>query len=116
MHTHNRYTATFFRRARINRRRKRYSSILPLTLNSRRLTLILFADITFRAHPIHLHGYRFAIMTQGRILMNESLTEEIVDRETQSLINNDTDPPLKDNIAVPNHGYAVVRFLADNPG
>lgn len=25
-------------------------------------------------------------------------------------------PPLKDTIAVPNNGYVVVRFRADNPG
>lgn len=25
-------------------------------------------------------------------------------------------PPLKDSIAVPNNGYAVIRFRADNPG
>lgn len=25
-------------------------------------------------------------------------------------------PPLKDTIAVPNNGYVVLRFRADNPG
>ena len=25
-------------------------------------------------------------------------------------------PPIKDNIAVPSHGYAIIRFIADNPG
>lgn len=25
-------------------------------------------------------------------------------------------PPMKDTVAVPNNGYAVLRFRADNPG
>nr|CAH7760855.1 unnamed protein product [Callosobruchus chinensis] len=29
---------------------------------------------------------------------------------------NFNDPPAKDSIVVPNHGYAVLRFRADNPG
>lgn len=57
-------------------------------------------------------------MTQGRILINGPLTEEIIkDHEAKGQLRNDNpDPVQKDNLVVPNHGYAVVRFLADNPG
>ncbi|VEN58993.1 unnamed protein product [Callosobruchus maculatus] len=43
--------------------------------------------------------------------------ESIIRLDQQGrLKRNFNNPPTKDSIVVPNHGYAVLRFRADNPG
>ncbi|CAB0033411.1 unnamed protein product [Trichogramma brassicae] len=54
------------------------------------------------SHPFHLHGYSFKVVGIGR-------SRGLLHREFNL-------PPSKDTIAVPNNGYVVFRFRADNPG
>ncbi|WOG94608.1 hypothetical protein DCAR_0313904 [Daucus carota subsp. sativus] len=58
-------------------------------------------------HPIHLHGYHFYVVGQGFGNFNPS-------RDTASF--NLNDPPQRNTIDVPVGGWAVIRFVADNPG
>ncbi|CAN4101082.1 unnamed protein product [Withania somnifera] len=58
-------------------------------------------------HPIHLHGYHFWVVGQGFGNFNHQ-----TDTATFNLI----DPPLRNTIDVPVGGWAVIRFVADNPG
>ncbi|CAM8972850.1 hypothetical protein QQ045_029680 [Rhodiola kirilowii] len=63
--------------------------------------------ITGENHPIHLHGYDFYIIAQGFGNFNPQ-----ADAAKFNLI----DPPLRNTVGVPVNGWAVIRFVADNPG
>ncbi|XVF24190.1 hypothetical protein REPUB_Repub13aG0106200 [Reevesia pubescens] len=58
-------------------------------------------------HPIHLHGYDFYIIAEGFGNFNPK-------KDTSKF--NLVDPPLRNTVAVPANGWAVIRFVADNPG
>ncbi|KAI3470927.1 hypothetical protein Pfo_027590 [Paulownia fortunei] len=62
---------------------------------------------TAENHPIHLHGYDFYIIAEGFGNFNPS-------RDTAKF--NLIDPPLRNTASVPVGGWAVIRFVADNPG
>lgn len=63
--------------------------------------------VTPENHPIHLHGYDFYIIAEGFGNFNPRK-----DPAKFNLI----DPPLRNTVAVPVNGWAVIRFVADNPG
>ncbi|XP_051131720.1 laccase-3-like [Andrographis paniculata] len=58
-------------------------------------------------HPIHLHGYHFFVVGQGFGNFNAKS-----DPSKFNLV----DPPVRNTIDVPVGGWAVIRFVADNPG
>uniref|UniRef100_A0A0D9XW29 Laccase n=1 Tax=Leersia perrieri TaxID=77586 RepID=A0A0D9XW29_9ORYZ len=58
-------------------------------------------------HPIHLHGYDFYILAEG--FGN-------FDAATDTAKFNLDDPPMRNTVGVPVNGWAVIRFVADNPG
>ncbi|MQL91525.1 hypothetical protein Taro_024138 [Colocasia esculenta] len=63
--------------------------------------------VTAENHPIHLHGYDFYVVAQGFGNFDPS---------AGSAGFNMVDPPLRNTVALPVNGWAVVRFVADNPG
>ncbi|KAL2488609.1 Laccase-3 [Forsythia ovata] len=65
------------------------------------------AIVTTEDHPIHLHGYHFYVVGQGFGNFNPN-------RDTARF--NLIDPPVRNTINVPVGGWAVIRFVADNPG
>lgn len=83
-------------------------------MRERSLILPIAAGIDI-GHPFHLHGYVFRAVAmsplEGPIYLErlQAMNEagEIVKR---------FDGPLRDTIVVPGRGYAVIRFIADNPG
>ncbi|KAE8661127.1 Laccase-5 [Hibiscus syriacus] len=58
-------------------------------------------------HPMHLHGFDFYVMAQGFGNYNPA-----TDTNQFNLF----DPQMRNTIAVPVGGWAVIRFLANNPG
>ncbi|XP_057794815.1 laccase-12-like [Salvia miltiorrhiza] len=62
---------------------------------------------TAENHPIHLHGYDFYIVAEGFGNFNPT-------RDTPKF--NLVDPPMRNTASVPVGGWAVIRFVADNPG
>jgi laccase len=58
-------------------------------------------------HPIHIHGYDFYILAEG--FGN-------FDAATDTAKFNLEDPPMRNTVGVPVNGWAVIRFVADNPG
>ncbi|GMJ12144.1 laccase 7 [Hibiscus trionum] len=58
-------------------------------------------------HPMHLHGFDFFILAQGFGNYNPK-----TDRKKFNLIN----PQIRNTVAVPVGGWAVIRFVANNPG
>ncbi|XP_057524992.1 laccase-12-like [Amaranthus tricolor] len=63
--------------------------------------------VTGENHPMHLHGYDFYIIAQGFGNFNPS-----TDTKKFNLVN----PPMRNTVPVPVNGWAVIRFVADNPG
>ncbi|KAL7275104.1 hypothetical protein RUND412_001980 [Rhizina undulata] len=57
------------------------------------------------AHPMHLHGHDFYILSQGTGTFNSS-TSDI----------NFTNPTRRDVAMLPASGYLVIAFLTNNPG
>nr|CAD7404504.1 unnamed protein product [Timema cristinae] len=67
-------------------------------------------------HPFHLHGHGFRVVAMERL--NSSITEEEVrSLDKAGLIRRKlSGAPLKDTVTVPDGGYTIVRFHANNPG
>ncbi|XP_008792257.2 laccase-3-like [Phoenix dactylifera] len=78
----------------------KYGSVVQLVLQG---TNIFAAE----NHPIHLHGYDFYILAQGFGNFNAAK-----DAAKFNLV----DPPMRNTVGVPVNGWAVIRFVADNPG
>lgn len=72
------------------------------------------------SHPFHLHGHSFVVLGMGRspdasvgkINLNHALEWDRKGMLHRSF----KQPTFKDTIAVPNNGYTVFRFRANNPG
>ncbi|KAK9154042.1 hypothetical protein Sjap_001522 [Stephania japonica] len=62
---------------------------------------------TAENHPIHLHGYDFYVVGEGFGNFNA---------KTDTAKFNLVDPPMRNTVGVPVGGWAVIRFVADNPG
>lgn len=72
------------------------------------------------SHPFHLHGTAFHVIGMGRSPdsnIKKINLKHALDWDRKGLLHRQFGkPPLKDTIAVPNNGYVVLRFRADNPG
>lgn len=72
------------------------------------------------SHPFHLHGYSFNVIGMGRspdTTVKKINLKHALDLDRRGLLHREFSlPPFKDTIAVPNNGYVVIRFRADNPG
>lgn len=70
-----------------------------------------------------MHGYAFNVIGMGRS-PDQNITKmnlkHALDLDRRGLLERHLKegdlPPSKDTIAVPNNGYVVLRFVADNPG
>ncbi|KDR11747.1 laccase-2-like isoform X2 [Zootermopsis nevadensis] len=82
------------------------------------LVQIILSDDSPRSdlnHPFHLHGYAFYVMDMGQYA--EGQTPQNLLKDLNSNVRTvSTAPILKDTIAVPSGGYAVIKFKANNPG
>ncbi|KAL5974685.1 Laccase-3 [Asimina triloba] len=63
--------------------------------------------VTPENHPMHLHGYHFYVLAEGFGNFNPQT-------DTQKF--NLVDPPMRNTVGVPQGGWSVIRFVADNPG
>ena len=72
------------------------------------------------SHPFHLHGYSYNVIGIGRSPdsnINKINLKHALEWDRKGLLHRQFNhPPLKDTIAVPNNGYVIFRFRADNPG
>ncbi|XP_053980315.1 uncharacterized protein LOC128877215 [Hylaeus volcanicus] len=67
-------------------------------------------------HPFHLHGYQFRVIAMARVGKNVT-AEDVKKLDKEGLIRRNLDhAPLKDTVTVPDGGYTIVRFHANNPG
>lgn len=91
--------------------------VIKVPLNS--VNEIIFIDkgeLFDVSHPIHIHGHYFSVLGTERL--GNRTTEAIVrDLDQRGLLRrNLKDNIEKDTVEVPDGGYTVVRFMANNPG
>ncbi|AQK49559.1 Putative laccase family protein [Zea mays] len=65
------------------------------------------ALVARESHPMHLHGHNFFVLAQGFGNFR---------RETAEKQYNLVNPLQRNTLAVPTGGWAVIRFVANNPG
>lgn len=79
--------------------------------------ILIDEGVIFNAnHPMHLHGYKFRVIGMDRLNESTSLEEVKALDKAGQLRRKLTRAPLKDTVTVPDGGYTIVRFKADNPG
>lgn len=93
------------------------SHVLSVPLNSVVELVLIDEGVTYDAnHPLHLHGHYFRVVAMDRIGKSTSV-EEIKEMDRQGLIKRKLhNAAYKDTVTVPDGGYTVVRFHANNPG
>ncbi|CAM0950175.1 unnamed protein product [Alopecurus aequalis] len=78
----------------------KYNKTVEMVLQDTRL-------IAKESHPMHLHGFNFFVLAQSFGNYDETTAVPQF-----NLVN----PQERNTIAVPTVGWAVIRFVADNPG
>lgn len=68
---------------------------------------LLVTNFDDGSHPFHLHGHKFWIMATS--------SEQYFDWSSYGLINN-TNPIRRDTLTIDAEGWALIRFISDNPG
>ncbi|KAJ9592211.1 hypothetical protein L9F63_001212, partial [Diploptera punctata] len=71
---------------------------------------------TTENHAFHLHGHTFNVIATGNLPDNLLNAKDITELMETKKIPISASPVFKDTLAVPSRGYAVVRFIANNPG
>uniref|UniRef100_A0A8D8P5K9 L-ascorbate oxidase n=1 Tax=Culex pipiens TaxID=7175 RepID=A0A8D8P5K9_CULPI len=91
--------------------------VLQIPLNSTVEMVLIDEGFTFDAnHPFHLHGHAFRVVGMERLGGN--VTAEEVKRldEEGKLSRRLRGAPIKDTVTIPDGGYTIIRFIANNPG
>jgi L-ascorbate oxidase len=97
--------------------------VLEIGLND--LVEIVMADggKGLSPHSTHLHGHNFALLSNEKINLTEWNVKAPLEvgffqmLDQKGLLKRNFDrPPIKDTMTMPTGGYAVIRFIADNPG
>lgn len=91
--------------------------VLQVPLNSVVEMILIDEGVTYDAnHMFHLHGNYFHVIGMDKVGKNVT-AEEIkeMDRlgKLRRKLNNSV---IKDTVTVPDGGYTIIRFYADNPG
>ncbi|XP_048246877.1 laccase-2-like isoform X1 [Haliotis rufescens] len=91
--------------------------IIKVDLDDTVEMVLIDEGVAFNAnHPIHLHGHHFRVVAMDRVNESTSL-EEIKQMDADGQIERNLETPIaKDTVTVPDGGYTVIRFHADNPG
>uniref|UniRef100_H2YGT3 ferroxidase n=1 Tax=Ciona savignyi TaxID=51511 RepID=H2YGT3_CIOSA len=91
--------------------------IVDIKLGSTVELVVFDEGRTFNAgHPMHLHGHHFAVVAMNKIKSTLSLDEIQEIYANGSIAYNFENTVMKDSVIVPDGGYVVIRFVADNPG
>ncbi|KAG7171470.1 Laccase-like [Homarus americanus] len=80
------------------------------------IVLIDEGKIGAENHPYHLHGYNFYVVGMERLGSETSVEEVMALDAAGGIKRNLKDAIRKDSVTIPDGGYTVVRFTADNPG
>ncbi|XP_033225671.1 laccase-1 [Belonocnema kinseyi] len=91
--------------------------VLQVKLNSVVEIILVDEGVTYDAnHPFHLHGYGFRVMAMERVGKSTTV-EEVKKLDREGRIKRKLHrAPIKDTVTVPDGGFTILRFYADNPG
>ncbi|XP_055302470.1 uncharacterized protein LOC129568512 isoform X2 [Sitodiplosis mosellana] len=92
--------------------------VLQVHLNSTVEVIIVDEGYMYDAnHPFHLHGHHFRVVGMERVKPTGITIDEIrkLD-ESNKMKRRLSGAPIKDTVTVPDGGYTIIRFLANNPG
>lgn len=91
--------------------------VLQIPLNSVVEMILIDEGVTYDAnHMFHLHGNYFHVVGMDR-LGNNVTVEEVKELDKLGRLKRRfVDSPEKDTVTVPDGGYTIIRFFADNPG
>lgn len=67
-------------------------------------------------HPFHLHGHDFRVVAMERVASNVTVDQVKKLDEEGRIHRKLQQAPIKDTVTVPDGGYTIIRFYADNPG
>ncbi|XP_071552514.1 uncharacterized protein [Panulirus ornatus] len=80
------------------------------------MVLVDEGNIGDENHPFHLHGYSFDVVAMGR-LGDHTSAEEVAALDAAGGIPRKLENPVKkDTVTIPDGGYTIIRFTANNPG
>ncbi|SCV02995.1 LANO_0G01508g1_1 [Lachancea nothofagi CBS 11611] len=93
----------------------------PIQLESDEVIEIAINSIDHMTHPWHMHGHTFQVISVGQSrdgpLHFEDLETPAMKRYQADLFAWEGKVPMtRDTINIPGSSYAVIRFLANNPG
>ncbi|GAB0094395.1 Multicopper oxidase [Sergentomyia squamirostris] len=91
--------------------------VLQVPLNAVVEMVLIDEGFTYDAnHPFHLHGSGFHVIGMERLAGN--ISADIVQELDRSgkLYRRLKGAPIKDTVTIPDGGYTIIRFKADNPG
>ncbi|KAI5202113.1 putative multicopper oxidase, type 1 [Aureobasidium subglaciale] len=80
---------------------------------------ILISNFDDGNHPYHLHGYKFWVLAQGHGYPPRKSLDGPMDTDNLSPLYDSLDlsnPLRRDTASVEAFGWALIRFVADNPG
>ncbi|XP_041379574.1 laccase-3-like [Gigantopelta aegis] len=79
--------------------------------------VLIDEGVPFNAnHPTHLHGHNFRVVAMDRLGESTSLEEVKALDAAGGISRKLSGAVAKDTVTVPDGGYTVIRFVADNPG
>ncbi|XP_014230420.1 laccase-1-like [Trichogramma pretiosum] len=93
------------------------SHVLQVKLGSVVELILVDEGVPYDAnHPFHLHGHDFRVLAMERLASNVTV-DQVKRHDAEGRIKRKFDrAPIKDTVTVPDGGYTVIRFHADNPG
>ncbi|KAH0411515.1 putative multicopper oxidase, type 1, partial [Aureobasidium melanogenum] len=80
---------------------------------------LLISNFDDGNHPYHLHGYKFWVLAQGHGYPPRKSLDRPMDLDNLSPLYESldlTNPMRRDTASVEAFGWALIRFIADNPG
>ncbi|CAD0111338.1 unnamed protein product [Aureobasidium uvarum] len=80
---------------------------------------VLISNFDDGNHPYHLHGYKFWVLAQGHGYPPRTSLDRAMDLDNLSPLYdslNLSNPLRRDTVSVEAFGWALIRFVADNPG
>ncbi len=84
-----------------------YGNVNPFIVNYGDIVEIVVNNHDAAVHPFHLHGHHFQVLDRPR-----SGTGDWPGRD----VNYAANPPKRDTVAIMANSYAVLRYVANNPG
>ncbi|KFB43437.1 laccase 1 [Anopheles sinensis] len=93
------------------------SHVIQIPLHATVEMVMIDEGYTFDAnHPFHLHGHAFRVVGMDRVSRNTTVEDIRAMDEAGLLKRRFKRAPIKDTVTIPDGGYTIIRFIANNPG